>query len=97
MFFDSSSLCKPTPRLSLRVLSLGVVLVLPVPEPELRLPYLFLRYLAQELRAAPSRSVVALGRSGDDSRDLSACDERLRDNSVPAVVLGWADTKLFSG
>lgn len=36
-----------------------------------RLPYLFFRYRAHELRAAPSLSLPVL-RSGDGSRDLRA-------------------------
>lgn len=84
MFFGSSSLRKPTPRLSL--LGVSWVLVVLALLPLLLLPYLFLRYLAHELRAAPSRSVVALGLSGDDSRDFSAWDERLRESSEPPVL-----------
>lgn len=51
-----------------------------------RFPYLFLRYRAHELRAAPSLSVSVLPPlllTGDGSRDFKACDERLRDRSVP--------------
>lgn len=56
---------------------------------EVRFPYLFLRYRAQELNAAPSLSspveVAAAERSGDDSRAFRACDERLRDRSLAPV------------
>lgn len=48
------------------------------------LPYLFFKYLAHELSAVPSFSVPA--RSGEFSRDLSACDERLLARSFPEDV-----------
>lgn len=47
-------------------------------------PYLFFKYLAHELKAAPSFSPGA-GRSGELSLDFKACEDRLRDNSVPPV------------
>lgn len=54
-------------------------------------PYLFLRYRAQELSAAPSLSSVALvvvaERSGDESRAFSACEDRLRARSLPPPLL----------
>lgn len=46
-----------------------------------RLPYLFFKYLAHELKASLSPSDPP--RSGDGSRDFKACVERLRDNSDP--------------
>lgn len=49
-----------------------------------REPYLLFKYLAQELKAAPSFS-PATGRSGELSLDFSAWDDRLRDNSEPPV------------
>lgn len=51
-----------------------------------RFPYLFFKYRAHELRAAPSLSVSVLPPlllTGDVSRDFNACDERLRDRSDP--------------
>lgn len=56
---------------------------------DVRFPYLFFRYRAQELNAAPSLSspadAAADDRSGDDSRAFNACDERLRAKSLPPV------------
>lgn len=74
----------------LLVLCVGVVVVtVAVSRGEsfdVRFPYLFLRYRAHELNAAPSLSspvdVVADERNGDDSRAFNACDERLRDKSL---------------
>ena len=43
------------------------------------LPYLFFKYLAHELNAAPSLSPE---RSGDGSRDFNACDDLLLDRSL---------------
>lgn len=51
-----------------------------------RFPYLFFKYRAHELRAAPSLSVSVLPPlllTGEVSRDFKACDERLRDRSDP--------------
>jgi hypothetical protein len=56
--------------------------------PDVRLPYLFLRYLAQELNAAPSLSasvVLVLVRSGELSRDFKVCVDLLRDNSLDGL------------
>lgn len=53
-----------------------------------RFPYLFFKYRAHELRAAPSLSVSVLPpllRTGEASRDFNACDERLRDRSEPPI------------
>lgn len=49
-----------------------------------RFPYLFFRYRAQELRAAPSFSAPARSRSGLGSLDLSAWVLRLLASSEPA-------------
>lgn len=52
----------------------------------LRFPYLFFKYLAHELRFPSLSSAaddVVVRRSGEFSRDLSACDERDRDKSDP--------------
>lgn len=62
------------PAVELLNLSLGESL--PV-----RLPYLFFKYLAHELRAAPSLSPPVL-RSGELSRDFKACVDLLRDSSL---------------
>lgn len=48
-------------------------------------PYLFFKYRAQELKAAPSFSPPVGTRSGELSLDFNACEERLRDNSEPPV------------
>lgn len=57
---------------------------------DVRFPYLFLRYRAQELNAAPSLSseddAAVDGRIGDDSRPFNVCDDRLRDKSLALVV-----------
>lgn len=58
--------------------------LLPVSRSLPRDPYLFFKYLAQELRAAPSFS-PGVGLSGELSLDFNACDDRLRDNSEPVV------------
>lgn len=52
-----------------------------------RFPYLFFRYRAHELNAAPSCASVELpiDLSGEASRFFNACDERLRDKSLPLV------------
>lgn len=52
----------------------------------LLLPYLFFKYLAHELRAAPSFSVAADERSGELSLDFKACEDRLLARSCPDVV-----------
>lgn len=55
-----------------------------------RLPYLFFKYRAHELNAAPSLSSVtvdeATDRNGDGSRDFKACDERLRERSLVPLL-----------
>lgn len=54
-------------------------------------PYLFLRYRAHELSAAPSLSSLALvvvaERNGDESRAFNACDDRLRARSLLPAAL----------
>lgn len=104
------------PRLNRRaadddaLLLLGVavdVVVVPASRAEsfvVRFPYLFFRYRAHELSAAPSLSspvdVVAADRNGDDSRAFSACDERLRDKSLAPLVPNDVDAppyRLFKG
>lgn len=62
-----------------------------------RLPYLFLRYRAQELNAAPSwpsfDPLVPADRSGDESRFFRACEERLRDKSLPPLPNAVVDVE----
>lgn len=62
----------------------GVALPPSLSLPVARLPYLFFKYRAQELSAAPSFSVPGDGRSGELSLDLSACEDRLRARSFIA-------------
>lgn len=68
-------------------LGLAMLELAPVSRPSLavRLPYLFFKYLAQELSAAPSLSSPAAPRTGDVSRDFSACVERLRLKAEPSL------------
>jgi hypothetical protein len=74
---------------------------LPEPAPSLLpalLPYLFLRYRAHELRAAPSFSVAAADRSGELSLDLSAWVDRLLERSLPLWDPGpYRDARYVEG
>lgn len=70
--------------------------LLPVSRSLPREPYLFFKYLAQELRAAPSFSPGG-GLSGELSRDFRAWDDRLRDNSDPVVPDPYFDAKYAEG
>lgn len=58
---------------------------------DVRFPYLFFKYRAHELNAAPSLSsfvdVFVDERNGEGSRDFNACDERLRDRSPKLLLL----------
>lgn len=49
-------------------------------------PYLFFKYLAHELRTAPSFSVVDVDLSGEGSLDFNVWEERLLARSCPGVV-----------
>lgn len=69
------------------VLDDGVVVLAPesLSLAALLLPYLLFKYLAHELRAAPSFS-VAVDRSGELSLDFKAWEDRLLARSCPDVA-----------
>lgn len=71
----------------LLALELAMLELAPVSRPSLavRLPYLFFKYRAHELSAAPSLSSPAAPRTGDVSRDFNACVDRLRLNADPSL------------